>query len=101
METISDNKSIKEHIIIVLKESMKFALMGAIVFLVVGMSMAYILLYIIGMDIEMAGILTGVVTAVLIVAIDHKKIHAYDKIVECNRRIAMKILKILKILKIQ
>lgn len=90
----NDNKSIKENIIIILKESMKFALMGAIVFLVIGMSMAYILLYIIGMDVEVVGILTGVVTAVLIVAIDHKKIRAHSKIVECNRRIARKILNI-------
>lgn len=94
METTNNNKSIKEHIIIVLKESMKFALMGAIVFLVVGTSMAYILLEIVGMDVEVTGILTGIVVAIFIVAVDHKKIRAHDKIVECNRRIIRKILKI-------
>lgn len=94
MEITNNNKSIKENIIIVLKESMKFALIGVILFLVVGTSIAYILLEIIGMDVEVTGILTGIVTAILIVTVDHKKIHAHDKIVECNRRICRKILKI-------
>lgn len=94
MGTINNNKSIRENIIIILKESMKFALIGVTLFLVVGMSIAYILLEIIGMDVEVTGILTGIITAVLIVAVDHKKIHAHDKIMECNRRIFKKILKI-------
>ena len=94
MGTINNNKSIRENIIIILKESMKFALIGVTLFLVVGMSIAYILLEIIGMDIEMTGILTGIITAVLIVVVDDKKIHAHNKIVECNRRIFRKILKI-------
>lgn len=94
MEITNNNKSIKENVIIVLKESMKFALIGVILFLVVGTSVAYILLEIIGMDVEVTGILTGIVTAILIVTVDHKKIHAHDKIVECNRRICRKILKI-------
>lgn len=93
MET-TNNKSIKENIIIILKESMKFALIAVILFLVVGTSIAYILLEIIGMGVEVTGILTGIVTAILIVAVDHKKIRAYDKIVKCNRRIFKKILKI-------
>lgn len=93
MET-TNNKSIKENIVILLKESMKFALISVVIFLVVGTSMAYILLYIIGMDVEMTGLLTGVVVAILIVVVDHKKTHIHDKIVECNRRIARKILKI-------
>lgn len=91
---ITNNKSIRENIIIVLKESMKFALMAAILFLVVGTSVAYILLYIVGMDVEVTGILTGIVTAILIVTVDHKKIHAHDKIVEYNMRICKKILKV-------
>ena len=94
MGTINNNKSIRENIIIILKESMKFALIGVTLFLVVGMSIAYILLEIIGMDVEVTGILTGIITAVLIVVIDDKKIHAHNKIVECNRRIFRKILKI-------
>ena len=94
MEITNNNKSIKENIIIVLKESMKFALIAVILFLVIGTSIAYILLEIIGMDVEVAGILTGIVMAILIVTVDHKKIHAHDKIVECNRRICRKILKI-------
>ena len=94
METTNNNKSIKENIIIIFTESMKFALIGVILFLVVGMSMAYILLEIIGMSIEMTGILTGIITAILIVVVDDKKIHAHAKILESNRRIFRKILKI-------
>lgn len=94
MEIINNDISIKENIIIILKESMKFALVGIILFLVIGMSIAYMLLEIIGMDIGVTGILTGIITAVLIVAVDHKKMHTTDKIAECNRRIFRKILKI-------
>jgi hypothetical protein len=94
METINNNKSIKENVTIIFKESMKFALMGITLFLIVGTSMAYILLDIVGMDIEVAEILTGIVVAILIVIVDSKKIHAHDKIVECTTRISRKILKI-------
>lgn len=86
--------SIKENIIIILKESMKFALVGVALFLVIGTSIAYILLEIVGTDIEVAGILAGIVTAVLIVVVDDKKMHTHYKIAECNRRIFKKILKI-------
>lgn len=97
MNAINNHMSIKENVIIVLKESMKFALVSVIVFLVIGMSMAYILLYIVGMDVEMTGILTGIIVAILIATIDLKKMHTTDKMTECNTRIARKILKILKI----
>lgn len=62
--------------------------------LLVGMSIAYILLYIVGMDVEVAGILAGIVTAILIVAIDFKKTNINDKMTECTTRIIRKILKI-------
>ncbi len=94
METTNNDKSIKENIIIIFKESMKFALVGVILFLVIGMSIVYILLEIIGMDVEVTGILTGIVVAILIVTVDYKKMHTTDKIAECNRRIIRKILKI-------
>ncbi len=96
METIDNNKSIKENIIIIFKESMKFALIGVALFLVVGTSIAYILLEIVGMDVEMTGILTGIIVAVLIVIVDLKKVHITNKITECNIRIVRKILKINK-----
>ena len=94
MDIANNNKSIKENIIIILKESMKFALIAVILFLVIGTSIAYILLEIVGMDVEVTGILTGIVVAILIVAVDFKKMHTTDKIAECNRRIVRKILKI-------
>jgi putative flippase GtrA len=94
MGTIDNNISIKENIIIILKECMKFALVGVTLFLVIGTSIAYILLEIIGTDIEVAGILAGIVTAILIVVVDDKKMHTTYKVTECNRRIFRKILKI-------
>lgn len=94
METNDNNKSIKENIIIILKASMKFALVSVILFLVVGTLMIYILLEIVGIDIDVTVILTSIVTAVLIVVIDYKKLHTTEKIAECNRRIVRKVLKI-------
>jgi hypothetical protein len=94
MNTADNNISIGKDIITILKESMKFALVGVILFLVVGTSIAYILLEIVGMGIEATGILACTVTAIFIVVVDDKKMHTTDKIAECNRRIFRKILKI-------
>lgn len=93
METEND-RSIKDDVIIIIKESMKFALVGITLLLVVGTSLLYILLKFTEIDMEVAAILTGFVVAILIVIIDTKKIHVNDKIVECNRRIIRKVLKL-------
>lgn len=89
-----DNRSIKDHMFIVIKESLKFALMGIIILSVVGTSLLYILLEFTKLDKGIAAMLTGFIVAILIVIIDEKKIHSNDKIVECNRKIIRKVLKI-------
>ncbi len=90
---ITNNYSITDDIIIILKASTKFALVGIILFLVVGTSLLYILMNFTNIDMEIAAIVTGFIVAILIVIVDEKKIHNYRKIVECNRRIIRKILK--------
>lgn len=86
---ISDNSSIKDNIIIILKESMKFALIGIILITIVGTLLVYMLIEYIGIETEKAAILSGIITAILIVVIDEKKIHTVNKITECNRKILM------------
>lgn len=92
MENMETKKeSIKDDIIIVIKESMKFALVGVTLLLLIGTSLLYISLEVFGMDTEIASILIGFIVAILIVVVDDKKIHTVEKITECNRRIAKRI----------
>lgn len=90
---INNNYSIKDDIIIILKASIKFALIGIILFLVVGTSLLYILIKFTEIDMEIAAIVTGFIVAILIVIVDEKKIHTTHKIAECNGRIIRKILR--------
>ena len=90
---IENNRSIKDDMITIIKESIKFSLVGITLLLVVGTSLLYILLKFTEIDMEIAAILTGFAVAILIVTIDVKKIHTSDKIAECNRRIIRKVLK--------
>ncbi len=86
------NSSIKDDIIVIIKESIKFALFAITLFLVVGTSLLYIFIKFTDIDTEIAALLTGVVVAIFIVIIDMKKIHTNEKIIECNRRIVKKVL---------
>jgi len=88
-----DKINILNSLITMLKESMKFALVAMAIFLVIGTSVAYILLEFVGTSVEVAGIFTGIAAAILIVIIDLKKMHTIDKMTECNRRIVKKALK--------
>lgn len=84
-------ESFKDDVIIIIKESMKFALVSIILLLLIGTSLLYILLEIFGMNAEIVSILVGVIIAILIVVIDDKKLHTVEKVTECNRRIARRI----------
>jgi hypothetical protein len=93
MET--DNSiSIKEDVITIAKESIKFALIAITLFFVVGAPLLYLFMEFTDIDMGIGAVLTGVIVAILIVVIDTKKVHTNDKIVVCNRRIIRKILKI-------
>jgi hypothetical protein len=86
--------SIKNDIVIIAKESAKFALVAMILFFLVGPPLLYLFIRLSDMDTEMAAFLTGAIIAILIVVVDQKKIHTNDKIAECNRRIIRKVLKL-------
>ena len=90
---LENGRSIKEDMITVLKESIKFAFIGIILFFIIGILMFYVVLKIFELDVDTAGILIGLVAAILVVIFDLKKLRTNDKIVECNRRIITKILK--------
>lgn len=93
MHIENNNTSIKDEIIIVIKESLKFAFVAIIVFFVVGTLLLYLFIKFAKIDVGIAASLTGVIVAILIVVIDDKKIHVNDKIIESNRRIIRKVLK--------
>lgn len=91
---VENNISIKDDIIVIMKESTKFALVWITLFIVVGTSLLHLFLEFTEVDVEIAATLTGLIVAILTLVIDNKKIHAIDKIAECNKRIIEKVLKI-------
>ena len=91
---MDNNKSVKDDIAVIIKESIKFSLVATTLLLIVGTLLLYIFIKFTEIDVEMAAALTGVVVAILIVIVDIKKIHTTDKIAECNRRIIRKVLNI-------
>lgn len=95
MDMENNNTSIKDDIIAIIKESIKFALVAITLLFVVGMPLLYILTKFTEIDIEIAAFLSGGVVAILTTVIDHKKIHVNDKILECNKRIVRKVLKLM------
>lgn len=80
-------------LIATIKESIKFAIIAVFIFSVVGTSLFYLMLEYTKIDHGIAALIVGIVTAIVIVIVDKKKIHAYDKILVYNRKIAMKIFK--------
>lgn len=96
IENKNNNTSIKDEIIIIIKESVKFAFVAIIVFFVVGTLLLYLFMKFTSLDMEMVAFLVGVVVAILIVFIDEKKIHTNDTMVKCNKRILRKVLKLIQ-----
>lgn len=89
-----NNISIKEDIITILKESIKFALIVITLFFVVGAPLLYLFTKFTEIDVKIGATLTGAIVAILVAVIDMKKIHTNDKMIGCNRRIIRKILNI-------
>ena len=67
------------HIIFTLKETAKFMLLTFGVFFIVGMPLAGIF-YILKVDVEIAGIITGILITILVIFIDSKKTHCLRNI---------------------
>lgn len=93
MET-ENSISIKDDVIVIIKESLKFAFVAITLFFTVGILLLYLFIKFTEIDMEIVAILTGAIVAVLIVVVDMKKTHTSDKMVECNRRIIRKVLRI-------
>lgn len=72
---------IRQRFTIVIKESLKFALTAAIIFMSIGTLFIYMLIKL-SMINDLSILLVGTITAFLIVIIDNKKLHSHQKIVE-------------------
>lgn len=72
-------KEIKNHIAITTKESIKFALLTISIFFLIGVPMIYISVDILKINGEIPAIIIGIITAIIVLIIDHKKIHSLSK----------------------
>ena len=72
-------KEIKNYIVTTTKESIKFAMLAMIIFFLIGVPMVYISVNILKMDENISGIIVGIITAIIIVIVDHKKKHSLSK----------------------
>lgn len=84
-------ESIKDYLVIILKESMKFALFGIVSLFSIGLISIYILLDIVKVDVDISGIIAGIIIVIFIVVVDQKKIHSSEKIADANRKMLIKI----------
>lgn len=91
METIKDG--IKDYLIILLKEFAKFALLGIISLLSITLLLGYLLVYILKIDINISGVILGIINAITIFIIDDKKIHSVSKINDAHIKIFNRIIK--------
>lgn len=89
-----NSRPIKDDIIVIVKESIKFALVAITLLLGIGTLLMYILVRFTEIDREIGAMLVGVIVAIFIVVVDDKKFHTVNKITDCNMRIIRKVLKI-------
>lgn len=80
----AEKETIKDYLIISLKEMLKFALLGIIIFFSIGLLSIYILLEIFRVNVEIVGLISGTIVAITIFIIDIKKLHSTDKIHNAN-----------------
>ena len=85
-------KEIKDHIIFTIKESIKFALLAVAIIFLLGLPMVYVFIEILKINGDVSSLIVGVITAIIIVIIDHKKVHSLSKIDNNRAEIFKKIL---------
>lgn len=73
-------KEIVNHTIFTIKESIKFALLAVVMFFLIGIPLIYIFIEILKINSDISGLIVGVITAIIIVMVDHKKTHYLRKI---------------------
>ncbi len=88
---IESNESIKKYIVIIIKESLKLALVAAALFFIVGISLGYILMVYLKIDMNIVTTLIAIIVSLSVVIVDDKRFHTYDKIIECNGKIVKKV----------
>lgn len=86
-------ETIKDYLIIIMKETMKFVLFGISLFFLVGLSVSYVLIEILKIDMEISAIIAGAIAAITIVVFDDKKVHAVHKVNDAYFKILKRILK--------
>ena len=91
METVKD--CVKDYLIILFKESAKFALLGIVSLLSMTLLLGYLLVEILKIDINISGVIIGIITAITIFIIDNKKIHSFDKINDAHVKLFKRIIK--------
>ena len=91
METIKDD--LKDYLIILLKESAKFALLSIVSLFSMALLIGYLLVEILKIDINISGAISGIITAVVIFIIDNKMTHSVSKINDAHHKLFMKIIK--------
>ena len=89
MEAAKDG--IKDYVIVILKESAKFALLGIVSLLSIGILLGYLFIEILKIDINISGTIIGIITAVTIFVIDDKKLHSVSKIDDAHSKIFKRI----------
>lgn len=91
METVKSY--LKDYLIILLKESAKFAMLGIVSLLSIVVLLGYLFIYMLKIDADISGLILGIITAVTIFMIDHKKLHSVRKINEAHVKLFKRIIK--------
>lgn len=72
-------KEFGNHIIVTVKESLKFALLSMAMVLLIGLPSAYMSIYVLKIDIEIPAVITGIIIAIATFVIDYKKFHCLKR----------------------
>lgn len=96
MQINEDNKSGKrcakmglvlDHIKVVLIESLKFTLLAILSFIIIGTSLIYLFLDVLKIDREISIMVVGIITAIIIVVVDNKKLYTRRRIFDSDCKI--------------
>ena len=75
--------------IIMIKEGTKLMLVFFFLLLVIGLPLAYVS-HALNVDPKIAGILIGIMITIIVMVIDHKKLHCWKKINDSRYKLLMK-----------
>lgn len=84
---MKNTDSIKDNLVTSLKETLKFALVALAIMWTLGALMIYLFIFVLNFNPDISALIAALITAILIFIVDEKKLHSYDKVHECNRKI--------------